>query len=409
MSIIVNDRPASLMDTSVIENKNARIVLDVAIPYYADQFNFRTDYKIEGISDDWRGLGNNHQISFTHLNPGFNVLQIRVKTGFGLDQDTYSIKSVFFYLKPAFYQTTAFKIFLALLLLFIIFYAIVASIKIQKKKKIINQQNGEILSSNKLLVSKSNELSGLVEKLEAAVTEIKQSKELLEDNIYLREKLISLILHDLKSPLYFQSILLNQITSSSSINPADAKQIFSELKKSNSSILKFIKDFLTWYSTQKDGFTVSKQEILYDQVIEDILEVYEDVIRIKKIKLEIVKNSAAIFFTDRNIFEVIVRNIIDNAIKYTDKGSINISFQSGIDEVGVVFRDTGRGIAPDLVKQFNANTLVDPGPIPVTFGYEFIISMAHKIGASIHLDSDIGIGTTVSVMLPLTTDGARMQ
>jgi len=222
----------------------------------------------------------------------------------------------------------------------------------------------------------------------------------LQENINLKEKLISLILHDLKSPLYSQSLILNALSYSEFFINEEARDLFLDLKNSNAVIVKFTQDFLTWYSSQKDGFIVKKAQFEHAQLIDDVFRIYSDIAARKNLELLYEKNSSLLLFTDKNILEIILRNILDNAIKYTQKGVVFLKFEKGPGEIRIIVTDTGSGMKPETIRRLEGYSNKLHHESSQTFGYRFIFTLAEKIGAAIDIRSEAGKGTSVTIIIP---------
>jgi signal transduction histidine kinase len=273
------------------------------------------------------------------------------------------------------YETTAFRV-LAFLLLALVGAWI--AITIARLRRNIHQKNVSLYDKNL--------------KLKEALTD-------LEDNVALKERLISLILHDLRTPLYFQSLLLNEITNDSFVNN-ETRELFLELKNSTAAVLKFTKDFLTWYSSQREGFTVKKTAFEYHKIVDDLFSVYGDIAARKKLALHCKSTGVHLLVTDRNILEIILRNLLDNAVKYTSSGSVSLLFERREDGDAITVTDTGQGFRPDRLKMLMDYTKKSHQQATDTFGYRFIYSLAEKIGAVINILSRPEMGASVTILIP---------
>jgi signal transduction histidine kinase/outer membrane protein assembly factor BamB len=374
-----------------LANGSNDLSFQIVVPYYHNKVNLLVEYKINGLQDTWTDLASNGKLFIDHLPHGSFVLSVRVKTGFG--QDNYFTREVYIKIDPLFYETVFFKVCSFIVLLSILLFVILTTLRLRSRKR-------EIRSKNASLQQKSIELEEMVGELELAIEETEQSKVRLQENIDLKERLISIILHDLKTPLYFQSLLFSQVSHPDFFSSQEGRELFTALKSSNSSILQFTKDFLTWYSSQKDGFVVRKTEFEQTRLIDDILNVYAEIAGAKKLKLLYEKSDPVLLFTDRNILKIILRNILDNAIKFTTTGHVALYVERQPGQFTITVSDTGKGMGPEKVRILEEYSQKLHAQSSETFGYRFIFTLAEKVEVRIRLQSEPGKGTNVTIIIP---------
>jgi len=109
---------------------------------------------------------------------------------------------------------------------------------------------------------------------------------------------------------------------------------------------------------------------------------------------------------DKNKLKQVFLNIVDNALKYTPaEGVVGIQVMKEKDSVRIVVTDTGCGIAPDDLprvkdKFFKANQNVRGSGIGLAIADEIV----QKHGGTLEIESGIGVGTTVTITLPVATN-----
>jgi signal transduction histidine kinase/sugar lactone lactonase YvrE len=364
-------------DSVVLSHDNDGMQLQVRIPYYGDRENLLIEYRFTPTSTSWQPVDEQGHIFFNHLDHGLYRLSIRARTG--LRPGDFVLRTIIVKVPGLFYEEPAFRLLAGLIFLSI---CIAVTLHIVRLRREVRQKNIRLHDQN---------------------LELQQTMGELKDNISMKEKLISLILHDLKTPLYFQSLIFNKINDADYFTNAEARRLFHELKNSSAAILQFTKEFLTWYSSQREGFIVRPLLFNYRLVVDDLYSVYKDIAEKKSLTLGCNNDDIEELYTDRTILEIILRNLLDNAIKYTDAGQVTLSFQKHRNGTAIVVTDTGRGMTPERIQElhsylYNAQT----GSAP-TFGYRFIYTLAEKIGAGIHISSEPGKGTSVTVIIPPIT------
>lgn len=385
-------------DTLQIENDQSKLNLDVIVAYYGKKENLRLEYRVDGANDDWTRIEEG-KLTLGKLDNGSHRIVLRLKTGFGFNN--YFTTAFQIYVKPFFYQKMQFKILVGSLSLMLLIFIVVNSIRLRTRNQMIKQQTAAILKANASLEVKSRNLEEFARKMEAANQEILLSKEQLQDNMLVKERLMSLILHDLRSPLYSQSIILNQMIQGPALSVEDMRTIFIQMKQSNDAILKFTQDFLTWYSSQRNGFMIKGVSFVLEGLIDEILLMYKEIASLKNIEI-FSAGCKETMFTDRNILEVILRNLLDNAIKYTERGSVNISCHKTADSISIRVEDTGPGIPIQILEQLEMYYSLETQYSLATFGYRFIFTLSQKIGALLYVTNKKGTGASITIVLPIT-------
>jgi len=364
-------------DTIALDHKNDGLVIQVGFPYYGSKENLQMEYRISPGMDAWKEVDPKGRISLGHLSHGAWLLSVRVRAGLG--PWDYLTRTTTIQVKPLFYETWLFKAIAAVALILICTVVTIAIVLLRKE---VRMKNISLHDKNA--------------RLQQALSE-------LEENISLKEKLISLILHDLKTPLYFQSLLFNQIVEGDYFATKEAREIFLELKKSSAGILQFTKEFLTWYSSQRDGFKVKKTTFDPMLIVKDLFSVYAGIAAKKGLALQCESSGIQSLHTDRNILEIIIRNLLDNAIKYTSTGSVTLLFERRAEGHAIIVMDTGKGMTADRIKMLEGYSGIRLQQSSLTFGYRFIYTMAKKIDATIHIASEAEKGTSVTIVIPAGT------
>ena len=360
-------------DSIRLQHDNNGVVIQVRVPYFGNRDNLRIEYSLTPEIQQWKEVDAKGRIDLGHLTAGTYTLAVRVRTG--LLPGDYRVRKVAIVVPYLFYETLTFRILAAVLLLLVCIVVTVAIIRLRREVRLknlrLNDQNHE---------------------LQSALGE-------LRDNIDLKEKLISLVLHDLKTPLYFQSLLFNQLVQEDYFKDKEGLRLFQDLKTSSSAILQFAKEFLTWYSSQREGFQVRNTVFPHQLLVDDLFSVYQDIALRKNLQLNYESRGLHTLFSDRKILEIIIRNLLDNAIKYTEKGAVCLIFERKEDVDSITVSDTGSGMSAAKINQLQQFASKRGEASSPTFGYRFIYTMAEKIGASIRINSTPGKGTSITIIL----------
>jgi hypothetical protein len=113
---------------------------------------------------------------------------------------------------------------------------------------------------------------------------------------------------------------------------------------------------------------------------------------------------------DRRRVEQIIINLLNNAVKFTDHGEINLHCSTDNDSIRLSVEDTGIGLKPENINIiFDAFRQVDSGTTRVQegtgLGLNITKKLVEKMGGSIHVKSELGKGSNFTVILPIIEKG----
>src|SRR6185312_5950184 len=162
-----------------------------------------------------------------------------------------------------------------------------------------------------------------------------------------KNKLFSILAHDLQSPLAsIQNYL--EILSELQLDEEERQSFEKSLLDSNKSTKQMLTNLLSWSKTQMDGVTVNLVCTNLKEVLLDIFKTYEPIAAEKRVRITARLKSGVLISADKDMFQLIIRNLIDNAIKFTDPGDeILISDEIAGNECRIIIKDNGIGIPID--------------------------------------------------------------
>jgi signal transduction histidine kinase len=227
---------------------------------------------------------------------------------------------------------------------------------------------------------------------------VEERTEELEQSTLLKDQLLSVIMHDLRSPLFSMSLLISHLGENFKRMKADeVEDLLRQLESSSRSISQFSSDFLTWYNSQMNGLTIRKESIDLGSFIRVTGDFYKDIADRKRISFDYQTIPGLILYSDKNILAVVLRNIIDNAIKYTRSGRVGVGTEKRDGQILVSITDTGSGMTPEKIAEILSYSENGPVLVTTSFGYRFITQLTRKLGGELRIDSEPGTGTVVTV------------
>ncbi len=219
-----------------------------------------------------------------------------------------------------------------------------------------------------------------------------------------KDKIIALISHDLKNPLLSITQILKLIKNND-LDLEEVKMAQDELYTMTNNTQKMLDNILEWATFELQNKEIYFSEKPVADICESFLSVYHTLAKQKGIHFIIDYENNPKIKTDIDRFSLILRNLIQNAIKFTKPGGfINFSVRENNKHVSVMVEDSGIGISQENIK-----TLFDMD-IKTTYGTQkekgtglglsLCKENTKKIKAQLSVESQEGKGTTFTLTLP---------
>jgi two-component system sensor histidine kinase/response regulator len=237
----------------------------------------------------------------------------------------------------------------------------------------------------------------------------RQNRELLA-TINNRDKMYSVIAHDLRSPMASIRMVLNLAVAAISPDVV-GQEIFDLIDKANKEsedVHDLLDNLLKWTKSQTGRLSVVTQDLDLNDIIPGVVDIFEMIAATKKITLSYT-GSSVIVRADNDMLKTIVRNFMSNAIKFSPEGStIEISVTvPDADFAKISIRDHGVGIAADRIDSIfrkGETTYGTGGEEGSGLGLQLCQDFARKNGGDVMVESVEGEGSTFSVTVPLKKD-----
>jgi len=267
-------------------------------------------------------------------------------------------------------------------------FAIMAGILLLQLRK-------QKLHLEKTVQEKTEELRFSLLKLEATEVE-------LTNNLAFRERMISIVMHDLKSPLNFvHKIAASMYESKSTISQDDLHRLSFELYQTTFDINNFVSNLLQWLNSTKKNVKLSFTTEAFNNFIQTNCAVYLKIAAEKKLAFEFLANNEQTITSDFSLISIILRNLLDNAIKNTREGKITVNASIDSRHQYITVADTGSGISADKIIELENGIITKKTSESTQIGYRIVYDLAQKLKGSIHIKSSEGKGTSITLQLPL--------
>ncbi len=285
--------------------------------------------------------------------------------------------------------------------------------------RIINKHGNVVWIRNKINLvhdheGKIQKIYGLVSDIslrKKAEEELNRSTENLVKLNETKDRFISIISHDLRTP--FSSILgfTDLLLSDSELTLAEKHQYIEFIRESSKSMLLLVNSLLDWTRLQTGRIRFEPERIEAFKIIENSLNALSGVAFQKSIEIVSKVNDDVFVFVDKDLILQVFNNILSNAIKFTPKlGSITISSVPSHRMRFIEFsiKDSGIGIKPENIsKLFRVDAKFTSegteGEKGTGLGLSLVKEIIEKHGGSIWVESEYGKGSDFRFTLPIAS------
>ena len=244
--------------------------------------------------------------------------------------------------------------------------------------------------------------------LVAAKRLIEKKNAELQATLNNRDKMYSVIAHDLRSPMASIRMVLNLVVQSASpetVGP-ELYTLLDQANRESEEVHDLLDNLLKWTKSQTGRLSVVTQDLDLNDIIPGVVDIFEMIAQTKKIKLNLQHTDQPLVVrADNDMLKTVVRNFMSNAIKFSPEGSsIDIKMSVEGDFAKISVRDHGVGIAPERLGSIfrkGETTYGTGGEEGSGLGLQLCQDFAQKNGGDCTVESVVGEGSTFSVLVPL--------
>jgi signal transduction histidine kinase/ligand-binding sensor domain-containing protein/CheY-like chemotaxis protein len=380
----------------------------VAINYISNENN-QYAYRLEGFDPDWIYIGNKREASYTNLDPGKYIFRVKASNNDGYwNEEGASITIV---ILPPFTETLLFRFLVALGIVSLTLSFFLFRINILKNQKILLEQRVEkrtmqlskvnaelkeknkwILTQNEEIVSQSHEISSknteiskqkvLLEEqkseVEKAYEELKHYRDKLEEIVKertrelflakekavesdrLKSSFLANLSHEIRTPL--NSIIgFSGLIFDVSITEEERKSYKLIIESSSHTLLNLINDIIDFSKIEANNLEIVIMDVPLNKIFKDLQEIYtfelkkQQLFKAKQIefRLNITGEIRSLVIpTDEIRLKQVLSNLVNNAIKFTSDGYIEVGcrmIEEG-NKLEFYVKDTGIGIKDEYLE-----------------------------------------------------------
>ena len=259
----------------------------------------------------------------------------------------------------------------------------------------------------------NNNLILKIEELEVSKKEAIESKSIAETANRMKNDFLANVSHELRTPL--NGILgMTGLILDTDLDE-DQKEFLNMIIESGDHLFRIISDLLDFSQIETGNLTIQPGLFNLSNLVKNTISVLEPAAKRKNIKLLCsIQPEVLNYYGDRVRVGQILINLITNAIKYSEKGTIRVNIELS-EELEISIIDTGVGIPEDKINTIfesfvqieNTYTKTHEG---VGLGLSIVKQLVELLNGKINLDSKLGVGTTFKIFLPVipAPEGAKV-
>lgn len=430
-------------------NENFLSFYFVALNFINQEKN-QYKYKLEGLDHEWKHVDKERKAVYTSIPPGNYIFKVIASNNDGVWNDT-GINYSFSILAP-WWSTWWFRISSILFLLsitFVYYFNRIRNIKaqnillerkvkertaelfeansfledknteIEQQNSILHEKQEKIEKQHKRLLIQQEEIMQVNEELKTINNQLAEneaqllsSNEQLTELINTKDKMLSIIAHDLKNPMNtligFSSLMKGKIAEYST---EKIEKYIDLINNASNHAYELLENLLTWARSQTGSIKIEKKANDLNLIIKENVELLNEVALRKEINLisKVNNSEPNIACVDYNTVSTILRNLISNSIKFTNQqGKIEV-FVDYINESTIVLNveDNGVGMTEEQQRKLfkiekNNSTIGTKKERGTGLGLVICKEFAELNNGRIMVESEKGKGTIFKVLLPIS-------
>jgi len=371
-----------LLQHKKLPAQTREITIKLGFSAWCNKENIYIDYQLNDTTT-WKAVNTDNEtlIRLGSLSSGKYILRIRKLNGFG--KDNYSYKTIEFIIATPWYKQWWFYALIATAILgiFILIYRLrITQLKIKQIK--LERQ--------------------VAEKTE----ELLQKNNTLEKSNHINNRLISIISHDIITPLKFLNVAGKNLLEKKSVMPEELKdETIEEITNTSKELQLLSTNILNWIKYQNENRRQVKEQFYLQEMLNQVFGILNSMAHQKN--LQLISNVGQELQVTQYFepLKILVYNLVTNAIHFSENGVININASETENKVSISVSDEGVGMTTDQIKNIMADQFIVSSANMDNrkgngLGYLIIKDLLKMLNAQLFIKSEKGKGTTVNIELP---------
>uniref|UniRef100_A0AAU6WV06 histidine kinase n=1 Tax=Chryseobacterium endophyticum TaxID=1854762 RepID=A0AAU6WV06_9FLAO len=227
-------------------------------------------------------------------------------------------------------------------------------------------------------------------KLNDTIRSLSATREELYAQLYRQKKLVTVISHDIKSPLKFINMSTEYLLENNSTEQ-ELHNVLISIKDSCGKMIDFIESSLTYSKVFiYDSYTI-KEDIILHEFMDQRIRIFKNIAEFNAITLINRIDPGTLIRSNADVLHIVVHNIVDNAIKYTKKGNVTVYSSSDKDGTKLIFEDTGIGMTPEEIRRITGGDVHKNTQV----GMRIVNELLALVNVPMEIESDKNKGTRI--------------
>lgn len=246
-----------------------------------------------------------------------------------------------------------------------------------------------------------------INKLKKANENLQNTKITLSELNNSKDKFFSIIAHDLRNPFQGFSKLTDYINKNfDTLSQEELKEMISDMNVSAIKLNKLLENLLTWAKIQLGKFSIKFAEHNLKQLVDINIILFQDTAQTKNIEIINTIPEDFVVYTDLQMMNVVIRNLLSNALKFTDLfGQVKFRAKKINHHILLTIEDNGIGIASDELPLLFAidSQLIKTGTsgeFGTGLGLILVKELLDRLGSNILVKSYLDKGSSFTIKIP---------
>lgn len=227
----------------------------------------------------------------------------------------------------------------------------------------------------------------------------------LADSLKFKNRVLSVIAHDLKNPIASVAQFSDLLVSKPEL--ASKKHVMNSLRESSQAAVTLLDNLLYWGRSESASLKINPVQIEMKILVNDLEALYHHMTLQKEVALTTDVKSGILAYADPVFINVVLRNLVANAIKFTRKGgSVHIRAWQEQDKIYCSVVDTGVGMKAEYLEQFKNKGYLSSSKgtdqeIGTGLGLQLVKDLLEKNNGTLEIESKADVGSTFTFTLPM--------